>query len=75
MLTQSRLAWPLLGLTDTLVPADQIHLGGPARDGIPARDQPRFVAANQVEFLSAQNEVLGIALDGQARAYPLSILN
>jgi hypothetical protein len=34
------------------VPADQIHLGGPPRDGIPSIDRPRFVAAQDADFIS-----------------------
>jgi len=62
-------------LTGSLVPADQIHLGGPPRDGIPAIDAPVFVSAGQAEFLSDDQRVLGLAYRGQVRAYPISILN
>jgi hypothetical protein len=62
-------------LSDSLVAADEIHLGGPPRDGIPALDRPRFVAAEEGGFLEADDRVLGLQLNGHARAYPIAILN
>lgn len=57
-----------------LIPYDEILLGGPSRDGIPAIDNPIFVKAGQAE-LAARDEVLGIVVDGLAKAYPIAILN
>jgi len=56
------------------VPVDAIQRGGPPRDGIPAIDKPRFVSAVQ-SALAAGDRVLGVALGGIARAYPVRILN
>ena len=53
---------------------DAIARGGPPKDGIPAIDRPRFVAAAEAR-LAADDRVLGIAVDGVARAYPIRILN
>ncbi len=57
-----------------LVPYDEILQGGPPRDGIPAIDNPTFVKAEQAK-LAAGDEVLGIVVDGLAKAYPIAILN
>lgn len=62
-------------LTGSLVPADQIHLGGPPRDGIPSIDRPEFIAAADASFLAEKDRVLGLARDDQARAYPIAIMN
>jgi hypothetical protein len=62
-------------LSNSLVPADQIHHGGPSRDGIPAIDRPRFVRASHADFLSDQDRVLGISRNGNQKAYPIKILN
>jgi len=56
------------------VPITAIQRGGPPRDGIPAIDRPTFVSAAQAP-LSATDRVLGVAIDGDARAYPVRILN
>ena len=62
-------------LSDSLIPRDEIHLGGPPRDGIPSIDEPRFVGADAATFLRDDDRILGIVRDGQARAYPIAILN
>lgn len=62
-------------LTGALVPEDEIHSGGPPRDGIPAIDNPRFVNANLADFLQPGDRVIGIARNGASKAYPVAILN
>ena len=62
-------------LTDALVPRAEILSGGPPKDGIPAIDRPRFIKANAAKFLFDESRVLGVFLNGEARAYPVSILN
>jgi len=62
-------------LHNALIPAEQIFSGGPAKDGIPAIDQPRFVDSAHAGFLQPQDMVLGVVRQGVLRAYPLRILN
>ncbi|VAW75097.1 hypothetical protein MNBD_GAMMA15-1916 [hydrothermal vent metagenome] len=62
-------------LSHSLVPVTQIDNGGPARDGIPAIDRPRFVTASQAGFMRGDDRILGINLNGRQKAYPLRILN
>lgn len=62
-------------LSGAQIPISDIHSGGPPKDGIPAIDDPRFVAAEEATFLSEDARVIGLALNGQAKAYPISILN
>ncbi|MFQ6005307.1 MAG: DUF3179 domain-containing (seleno)protein, partial [Woeseia sp.] len=57
-------------LDDALVPADEILHGGPERDGIPSLDYPKFVKAGEATFLASTDRVLGIEVNGIARAYP-----
>lgn len=61
-------------LKDSLIPAEDVHRGGPPRDGIPALTDPRFVAAAEAR-LSPQDRVVGVTLGGTAKAYPIRILN
>ncbi len=62
-------------ISNSLIPAEEIHQGGPPRDGIPAIDQPRFVKAADARHVKNNEIVLGIEFNGEARAYPISILN
>lgn len=62
-------------LAGALVPAAEILPGGPPREGIPAIDRPRFVAARAVKFLKPEDRLLGLTLHGVAKAYPIRILN
>ena len=62
-------------LSNALVPAEQIFSGGPARDGIPAIDNPRFVPVSGAGFLDPDERVLGITCNGISKAYPVAILN
>lgn len=57
------------------IPLDDIMSGGPPRDGIPALTDPDYVRADQAVFLREDEQVLGVFLNGVARAYPTRILS
>jgi hypothetical protein len=57
------------------VPLDQFASGGPGKDGIPAIDQPRFVPVEAADrFLTGDEPVAVVELDGVAKAYPIQIM-
>lgn len=62
-------------LDNALVPQEQILHGGPGRDGIPSLDYPKVIAASKASYMHAQDRVLGVAINGVKRAYPIRILN
>jgi hypothetical protein len=63
-------------LSNSEIPRARIEQGGPPRDGIPAINKPHFVSAVDAQaFLKATDRVLGVEIDGVARAYPVRILN
>ncbi len=62
-------------LDDALVPAEEILQGGPGRDGIRSLDYPAFIPADDASFLKSKDRILGIEINGVARAYPIRILN
>jgi hypothetical protein len=70
---QQRQSAPFV-LSDTSIPANEVVSGGPPKDGIPAITSPQTVAPADARFLKANDRVVGVALNGQARAYPISIL-
>ena len=57
------------------IPLEEILSGGPPKDGIPALMAPRFLPADEVDFLSPEDRVLGIQGAHQTKAYPIAILN
>lgn len=58
------------------VPVAEILRGGPPRDGIPAIDEPKFLSAEAADdFLRPDDRVLALEVDGEARAYPIRILD
>ncbi len=62
-------------LSNSLIDPAQIVAGGPAKDGIPALDNPKFVGAVKSVFLDPDDRILGIEIDGVSKAYPIAILN
>lgn len=57
------------------IDAQRIDAGGPGRDGIPALTDPPVLAAGEAGFLRDEDVVIGLVQGGQARAYPIKILN
>lgn len=54
---------------------DEILSGGPPKDGIPAILKPKFLKGAEADFLNPGDQVIGVEVEGQARAYPIRILN
>ncbi len=52
----------------------QLLDGGPPKDGIPSIDQPKFDTAQTTPF-KADERVVGMVINGEAKAYPFGILN
>ena len=57
-----------------IIPLDKIKSGGPPKDGIPSIDNPVFAKAEDSQFMSDSDTVIGLEIDGDAKAYPLFIL-
>ncbi len=62
-------------LQNSTVPRDEILSGGPPKDGIPALLEPTLLAAAEATFLDDDDVVVGFQSGGEARAYPLRVLN
>jgi len=59
----------------TSIPLDEIRRGGPPRDGIPSIDKPIFVSAEEAVYPQESDRVLGVVINGTAKAYPIGIMN
>jgi hypothetical protein len=54
---------------------NELLSGGPPRDGIPSLDAPQFVSPDEAQAWLTDNEpVIALEIEGEARAYPLQIL-
>jgi len=62
-------------LDNAIVPKEEIVSGGVPKDGIPALSDPKFVPADEADFLEPDDRVIGVQIDGKAKAYPIKILN
>ena len=52
----------------------EILSGGPPKDGIPSIDDPQFVTIAEIDDIADQEPVMGLEINGDARAYPLRVL-
>jgi len=66
--------WPRTDFTKTSIDFGDILSGGPPKDGIPAIDDPKFVPVSEVHDLGEQEPVIGLVVNGEAKAYPLRVL-
>ncbi len=66
--------WPKTDFERASVDLGEIRSGGVPKDAIPSIDEPRFIAVADEEGLDPREPVIGLAVDGEARAYPLRIL-
>jgi hypothetical protein len=81
LLLMMLLVSPLLGqtmkgfdLSNAQIPVAEILDGGPPKDGIPAIDRPEFLKAS-VAKLPDETRVLGVWVNGIAKAYPINFMN
>ncbi len=51
----------------------EVMSGGPPKDGIPSIDAPKFVPLGDAKH-NPREPVIGLEINGDARAYPLSVL-
>ncbi|MHB1248859.1 MAG: DUF3179 domain-containing protein [Polaromonas sp.] len=63
-----------LNTAQARISLDDLLAGGPPKDGIPALEHPAFDGPSQTPFPD-DARVLGVFINGQAKAYPYSILN
>jgi hypothetical protein len=53
----------------------EIAWGGVSLDGIPALDNPKLILAAEATYLAPEELVFGVVINGDARAYPLRIMD
>ena len=66
--------WKSTDFSRSLVEFDEIRSGGPPKDGIPAIDNPQYVAVADAGDIGELEPVITVTLNGEMRAYPVRIL-
>ncbi len=69
-----RMFLPEDGVTHT-IRLEEIVWGGVHVDAIPSLDKPKTIPLEEAHYLESDEQVFGVYLDGEARAYPLRIMN
>jgi len=54
---------------------EEIAWGGVVKDGIPALTNPKHITPKEATYITEDELVFGVAINGDARAYPLRILD
>lgn len=62
-------------LGSTVVPREEIREGGPPKNGIPSLTNPPYITAQDAKFLGDDESVIGVNFSGEARAYPLRLMD
>jgi hypothetical protein len=71
-------------LTTTLVPRGEIVASGMSKNGLKAMDLPALITADALEpirrerksaYLVSGDRVIGVEIEGRARAYPIRVMN
>ena len=60
--------------TQSSVEFHEILSGGPPKDGIPPIDNPIFKPVSAIAHLDDREPVIGLMINGDARAYPLQVM-
>jgi len=58
-----------------LIAEHEIIDGGPGQDGIPSIDDPAYVPASEVDYLSDERRILGVKIFDEIFAYPIQIMD
>ncbi len=66
--------WPNTDFSKSSIDFKEVLSGGPPKDGIPAIDTPEFQHVRDVTHLKPTEPVIGVVIDGLAKAYPLQVL-
>jgi hypothetical protein len=73
------ISFPMLvwgwNFTKHIIPLEDIMSGGPPKDGIPALLNPNYLKAKDADYMRDDESILGVHLNGIARAYPTRILS
>lgn len=62
-------------LSNVEIPLTAIFQAGPGKEGVPSLEDPAFLSAERSNFLLDHEKVIGVYVNGIAKAYPIKIMN
>ena len=66
--------WAKTDFAKSSINFNEILSGGPPKDGIPSIDKTQFKPIAEISDIAEQAPIIGLTINGDARAYPLSVL-
>ncbi|MEZ5038972.1 MAG: DUF3179 domain-containing protein [Saprospiraceae bacterium] len=57
------------------IPLTAIFQAGPGKEGVPSIENPHFLSAEKTDYLKDNDMVIGVSVNGIAKAYPVKIMN
>ena len=57
------------------IPLTAVFQGGPAKEGVPSIEDPQFLSPANASFLQDHEPIIGVFVNGIAKAYPIKIMN
>ena len=66
--------WPRTDFARRAIDLEEIISGGPPKDGIPSIDDPLFSPLSEITDIAPTEPVVGLVIEGDARAYPLRVM-
>ncbi len=61
-------------IVDPTVPINEIYQGTPTRDAIPSIDDPKYLKAENADFMNPQDKIIGLKINNDIKAFPIKIL-
>jgi len=61
-------------ISNSIIDKNKILQGGPAKDGIPSIDNPKFLNVKDVNYLKDDDIIIGVKKNTEVKAYPTRIL-
>ena len=69
-----KVEWRNTDFAKSTIDFSEVMSGGPPKDGIPAIDTPQFKTVSEIDDIQDREPVISLAINGDARAYPLRVL-
>lgn len=62
-------------LNNVEIPLTAVFQAGPGKEGVPSIENPQFLSSANTSYLADQDLVIGVYVNGIAKAYPVKVMN